>query len=98
MLRIDKYSYAKLKKALEVFDDVEVMFFGGRRDFTKRGGDVDIAIKGLSKEEFKKRKIQFFKILLLNDFDLPIDLVHYESASNLLKSEIENEIRFGSKV
>jgi predicted nucleotidyltransferase len=98
LLRIDKYSYAKLKKALEVFDDVEVIFFGSRKDFTKRGGDIDIAIKGLSKEEFKKRKIKFFKILLLNDFDLPVDLVRYESASNLLKSEIENEIRFGSKI
>jgi predicted nucleotidyltransferase len=98
LLRIDKYSYAKLKKALKVFEDVEVIFFGSRRDFTKRGGDIDIAIKGLSKEEFQNRKIQFFKILLLNDFDLPIDLVHYESTSNLLKSEIENEIRFGSKV
>ena len=98
MLRIDKYSYAKLKKALEIFDDVEVIFFGSRRDFTKRGSDIDIAVKGLSKEEFKKRKIKFFKILLLNDFDLPVDLVHYESASNLLKSEIENEIRFGSQI
>ena len=98
-MRLSKDEVRVLKNSLySLNSDAKLYLFGSRTDDSKRGGDIDIAIKGLSKEEFKKRKIKFFKILLLNDFDLPVDLVRYESASNLLKSEIENEIRFGSKV
>ena len=92
MLRIDKYHFNTLQKALKVFNGAEIIFFGSRKDFTKRGGDIDIAIKGLSKEEFEKRKVKFFIVLLLNDFDLPVDLIHYESADELLKNEIKNKI------
>ncbi|QCI28175.1 nucleotidyltransferase domain-containing protein [Caminibacter pacificus] len=87
-LRLDKISKKKLFEALEVFQGCEIYFFGSRRDPEKRGGDIDIAIKGLDKEEFKKKRVKFFKKLLLSDFDYDVDLVHYESASELLKQEI----------
>ena len=64
--------------------------FGSRVDNTKKGGDFDIAVvKDISKDEFKKAKGEFFKYLLLKDLDLPIDLVLYNRASELLKEEIE---------
>ena len=81
-----------LKLFYESFGDVEIILFGSRVDDTKRGGDFDFAIKGISKEEFKKRKLQFLKLLLLNDLDdLPMDIVHFEGSNELLKNEIINK-------
>jgi predicted nucleotidyltransferase len=89
MLRLDKYSKSVLFEALKVFEGGEVIFFGSRTDLSKKGGDIDIAVKGLSKEEFEEKKIKFLKYLLLNDFVLPVDIVRYEDANDLLKSEID---------
>ena len=81
-----------LKIFYKAFGDVEIILFGSRVDDTKRGGDFDFAIKGISKEEFKKGKLKFLKLLLLNDLDdLPIDLVHFDSTNELLKNEIINK-------
>jgi len=81
-----------LKLFYESFGDVEIILFGSRVDDTKKGGDFDFAIKGISKEGFKKSKLKFLKLLLLNDLDdLPIDLVHFDTASELLKKEIINK-------
>ncbi len=92
-LRLDKFSKSALFEALKAFEGGEVIFFGSRTDSSKKGGDIDIAVKGFSKEEFEKRKIKFLKTLLLNDFVLPVDIVRYEDANGLLKSEIdENKI------
>ena len=78
-----------LKLFKESFGDVEVILFGSRVDDTKNGGDYDFCIKNISKEEFKKNKTKFFKLLLINDLDdLPIDIVHFDSVSDLLKTEI----------
>ncbi len=89
MLRIDKYSKKKLFEALRVFDGAEVIFFGSRMLENKKGGNVDIAINGLSKKEFKEKKIKFLKVLLVNDFMLPVDVVRYEDVGELLKKEIK---------
>jgi predicted nucleotidyltransferase len=85
MLRIDKYSKRVLFNALKIFDGSEIIFFGSRIEKNKKGGDIDIAIKGLSKKEFQKRKVKFFKYLLLNDFILSVDLVRYEDGSDYKK-------------
>ena len=43
----------------------------------------------MDKEHFKKAKVKFFKYLMLQDLDLPIDLVLYNRANTLLKKEID---------
>ena len=79
-----------LRASKEAFGEARVILFGSRIDDSKRGGDFDLAVVcDMSKEEFKKAKVKFFKYLLLKDLDLPIDLVNYNLSNDLLKKEID---------
>ncbi|MDD5158561.1 MAG: nucleotidyltransferase domain-containing protein [Sulfuricurvum sp.] len=79
-----------LKAIEESFGNVEIYLFGSRTDDTKRGGDIDIAIRtDMTREHFRKHKIAFVSLLMRMGFDLKIDLVQYhDSMDALLKSEI----------
>ena len=90
-MRVSAYLKAEIKKDSKLaFGDAKLILFGSRVDESKRGGDFDIAVlKEMSQESFKKAKVQFFKYLILKDLDLPIDLVLYSKASDLLKKEID---------
>jgi len=94
-MRISKLIIKKIKYAIsKSFGDVEVYLFGSRLIDTKRGGDIDIAIKSnYSKEEFKKRKIKFFTELLKMDFDYKIDVVNFNTDDLLLKKELKTAKR-----
>ena len=90
-MRISNYLRNNILQASEkAFGDCKLILFGSRIDDSKKGGDFDIAIKrDMSKEEFKKAKVRFFKTLILKDLDLPIDLILYNKANDLLKQEID---------
>jgi len=90
-MRLSDYLHKTIQDAVsKSFGECEVILFGSRVDNTQKGGDFDIAIKtNLSKEEFKKAKVQFFKQLLLQDLDLPIDLIFYNHARDSFKKEID---------
>jgi len=90
-MRVSNYLKKELLQASKkAFGECELILFGSRIDDNKSGGDFDIAVvKDITKEEFKKAKVQFFKYLILKDLDLPIDLVHFNSANELLKKEIK---------
>ncbi len=81
-----------LKAIEESFGNVEIYLFGSRTDDTKRGGDIDIAIRtDMTRERFRKHKIVFVSLLMRMGFDLKIDLVQYhDSMDALLKSEIQS--------
>ncbi|NCO02133.1 MAG: nucleotidyltransferase domain-containing protein [Epsilonproteobacteria bacterium] len=91
-MRLSKRIQNIIKKAVfENFGDVKVYLFGSRTDDTKKGGDIDIAIDTqIDKEEFRKKKIQFFVSLLRVDFDLKIDLVQMKHSHTLFSNELEN--------
>ncbi len=93
-MRISKYIRDELKHASAIaFKDAKLFLFGSRLDDNKHGGDFDIAVKcNVDRETFRRSKIKFFKYLLLKDLELPIDLVHYEKANPLLKSEIDKGV------
>jgi predicted nucleotidyltransferase len=82
-----------LKAIRDSFGDVEIYLFGSRTDDTKRGGDIDIAIRSdMSRQHFRKHKIAFVSLLMRMGFDLKIDLVQYHDAMDgLLKSEIQKK-------
>jgi len=87
----------KLKKEIlsaiySSFGNVKIILFGSRVDDTKKGGNFDMAIIcDYNKKEFKNRKIEFKKQLFLKDIDIPIDLVNYKFADDVLKKEIEKK-------
>jgi len=83
-----------LKIFKECFGEVDVILFGSRINDSKKGGDYDFAIKGISKEKFKQKKIKCLKNLLENNLDdLPIDIVHFESADEFFKNEINKGVK-----
>ena len=94
-MRVSNYLKNEIKKASKVaFGDLDLVLFGSRVDDSKKGGDFDIAVVGdMSYEKFQKAKVEFFKYLLLKDLDLPIDLVLYSKASDLLKKEIDKGVK-----
>lgn len=85
--------FSILKAIEESFGNVEIYLFGSRADDTKRGGDIDIAIRtDMTREHFRKHKIVFVSLLMRMGFDLKIDLVQYnDSMDGLLKSEIQKK-------
>ena len=94
-MRIHNYiREAIVDAAQSSFGKCEVILFGSRVDDAKRGGDFDIAIKtALNYEEFKKARIKFFKMLLLKELDVPIDLIYYPLASSDFKKEIDKGVK-----
>ena len=94
-MRLGSFLTSKIKKAIfKSFGDVEIYLFGSRIDNEKRGGDIDIAIKGnLTNEEFKSKKIKFFKEMILMDLDLKIDLVDFNTKDELLKKELKKAVK-----
>ena len=94
-MRLGNFLTSKIKKAIfKSFGNVEIYLFGSRIDDEKRGGDIDIAIKGnFTDEEFKSKKIKFFKELLLMDLDLKIDLVNFNTKDELLKKELKKAVK-----
>ena len=92
-MRLSNYLKGVFLKAIKKsFGECEVILYGSRVDDSKRGGDFDIAIKGnFSKEEFQKGKIRFLKELIMQDLDLPIDLVAYNLVPKALQQEIDKK-------
>lgn len=83
-----------LHAAKESFGDVDIFLFGSRVDDSRRGGDIDIAIKtDLEKEEFSKKRLQFQTLLFRLDFEIPVDVVQLTDTMNeLLKLEVSHGI------
>jgi len=91
-MRLSKRMQSIIKMSIfESFGNVGIYLFGSRVDDMISGGDIDLAIDAdISKEEFKKNKINFLANMIRLGFDLKIDLVSYKQDDLLLASEIRN--------
>jgi predicted nucleotidyltransferase len=94
-MRVSNYLKNEIKQACKnAFGECELILFGSRADDSKKGGDFDIAVvKDIDQKSFRNAKVKFFKYLLLKDLDLPIDLVLYSKANELLKNEINQGVK-----
>jgi predicted nucleotidyltransferase len=92
-MRLSDKIVKTIKKSLySSFGKVDIYLFGSRVDDTKKGGDIDIAVDtNLSRIEFRQKKAIFFANMLYMGYDIKIDLVQFNSASHLLKSEIKKQ-------
>lgn len=67
-----------VKNLTNFFGDAEFYLFGSQTDMSKKGGDVDIAIKSdLSKDEFNKRKMLFIMKMEDKYPELEFDIVNF---------------------
>ena len=91
-MRVSKRILSAIKKsACDSFGPVPIYLFGSRVNDNKKGGDIDIAVDCNSNRTlFKKQKIKFITSMILQGFDLKIDLVSYNTTDKLLFSEIRN--------
>ncbi|MCF6309148.1 MAG: nucleotidyltransferase domain-containing protein [Sulfurimonas sp.] len=92
-MRLSNRLIKLIKKAsIYSFGNKEVYLFGSRVDDTKKGGDIDLAIKTvMDKKEFNKQKIKFKTFLFRQGFDLKIDLVQFsDNIDAILYDEISS--------
>ena len=75
----------------KAFGEVDIILFGSRTDEQKKGGDIDLAINvDISREEFRQKKVKLITCLVMQDFDIKIDLIQMNQANELLLSEIKS--------
>lgn len=84
-----------IEQTLRFFGPVPVYLFGSRCDDTRRGGDVDIAIRcNEARGVFKAKTAQLSLALEQLEFPLPVDIVQWhEHTDELLKRELEHTAR-----
>jgi len=82
-----------LKEIQKSFGDTEVYLFGSRVEDSKRGGDIDIAVKSNdTRSSFRRKKSKFLSGVTRAGYNFRIDLVQYNnSIDNLLKKEIQED-------
>lgn len=88
-----KIKVAILNEIQKSFGDTDVYLFGSRVEDSKRGGDIDIAVKSdESRSSFRKKKSKFLSGLTRAGYNFRIDLVQYNnSIDSLLNREIQDD-------
>ncbi|NQU38632.1 MAG: nucleotidyltransferase domain-containing protein [Lentisphaerae bacterium] len=75
--------------------DAQVMLFGSRTDSRRRGGDIDLLVRGSgSRQERFRRKVQFLVALKTQLGDQHIDVV-LEDASGDTRPIVQEAVRQG---
>jgi predicted nucleotidyltransferase len=63
-MRLSKFEQTMIKKVfLETFKEGKVYLFGSRVDDEKKGGDIDLLISPINKENLSHKKIDFLVAL-----------------------------------
>jgi len=75
LLRLNQEEIKVIKKEIEsIFGKSEIYIFGSQTDLKKRGGDIDIFITPINRENLFKKKLKL-KVILADKLLKPIDIV-----------------------
>ena len=75
-VRLKKEEILVLKQTVQdLSNDAQLFLFGSRVDNTKRGGDIDLLIlsDSLNRKDLRKVRVEFFKHLGEQEFDIVLD-------------------------
>ena len=91
----DKYISTIKEKFNEVFHAGEIYLFGSRLDDSKKGGDIDLYLKLINKDNLLDKKLKFLAKIKKDLGEQKIDIVFNEDENRLIEQEA---IKWGKKL
>jgi len=79
------------KTILNIFQESKIYLFGSRIDDTKKGGDIDIFVLPLNRNNLFEKKIKTIA-KLKNQLHKPIDIVVHKDFNRLIEQEAQKGI------
>ena len=77
-----------VKEAKRIFGEkVQVYLFGSRTDDAKKGGDIDLYLIPVDKNDLFKKKLEFLSSVKYNIGDQKIDIVIAKDYNRLVEQE-----------
>ena len=86
-MRLSKKYQEVIKRNFLTYFDGEIYLFGSRVDDSKKGGDIDLYLKVLNKDNLFEKKIKFLSRVKRELGEQKIDVVFNEDENRLIEQE-----------
>ncbi len=87
-MRLTKLEIDSIKQTfLDVFKTGNIYIFGSRVDDTQKGGDIDLYIQSLSKDNLLEKKLNFLSFLKQKIGNQKIDLIISKDTTRTIEKE-----------
>ena len=87
-MRLTKFEVDSIKQTfLDVFESGNIYLFGSRIDDTQKGGDIDLYIQTLKKDDLLEKKLNFLSLLKQKIGNQKIDLIISKDTTRTIEKE-----------
>ena len=87
-MRLTKFEVDSIKQTfLDVFKSGNIYLFGSRIDDTQKGGDIDLYIQTLKKDDLLEKKLNFLSLLKQKIGNQKIDLIISKDITRTIEKE-----------
>jgi len=87
-MRLTKFEVDSIKQTfLDVFKSGNIYLFGSRIDDTQKGGDIDLYIQTLKKDDLLEKKLNFLSFLKQKIGNQKIDLIISKDTTRTIEKE-----------